>query len=115
MVRCCLQTSCVKSATHFSQQTTQSVKVRNPFNPETFVKEKRTVLDVRATGERGDIFQVEFQTSERKTFADRMTYYGARTFGGQMSKNDSYSLFKTLIAIAVTTFEMFPQLTTTKT
>ena len=84
--------------------------MRNPFNPETFVLEKRTILDVKATDERGDIFQVEFQTTERKTFADRMTYNAGKSFGGQMSKGDPYSTLNAVLAIAVTTFEMFPQL-----
>ena len=65
------------------QQPARSVEMRNPFNPATFVTDKYTILDVRAKDERGDIFVVEFQTSERTTFADRMTYYGSRAFGGQ--------------------------------
>ena len=67
-------------------------------------------LDVKATDERGGIFVVEFQTSERATFADRMTYYGSRAFGGQMLTGDPYSSLKAVIAIALTTFDMFPQL-----
>jgi predicted transposase/invertase (TIGR01784 family) len=67
-------------------------------------------LDVRAKDERGDIFVVEFLTSERTTFADRMTYYGSRAFGGQMLSGDPYSLLKAVIAIVITTFEMFRQL-----
>ncbi|MCL2119021.1 MAG: Rpn family recombination-promoting nuclease/putative transposase [Planctomycetaceae bacterium] len=92
------------------QQPARSVEMRNPFNPATFVTDKYTILDVRAKDERGDIFVVEFQTSERATFADRMTYYGSRAFGGQMLKGDPYSSLKAVIAIAITTFEMFRQL-----
>jgi len=92
------------------QQPAKSVEMRNPFNPAKFILEKYTILDVRATDERGDIFQVEFQTSEKKTFADRMTYYAGKSFGGQMMKGEVYSSLKAVLAIAVTTFEMFPQL-----
>ena len=92
------------------QRPAKSVEAKNPFNPQTFVTDKYTILDVKATDERGDIFAVEFQTSERATFADRLTYYGSRTFGGQMYKGDPYSVLRAVIAIAVTTFEMFPQL-----
>jgi predicted transposase/invertase (TIGR01784 family) len=93
------------------QMLAQSVEMRNPFNPQTFITEKYTVLDVKATDERGDIFVVEFQTSERKAFADRMTYYGCRAFGRQMFLGAAYSTLRAVIAIAVTTFEMFRQLT----
>jgi predicted transposase/invertase (TIGR01784 family) len=92
------------------QSDAKSVEIRNPFNPATFITDKYTILDVKATDERGDIFVVEFQTSERKTFADRMTYYGCRAFGGQMYRGAAYSELNAVIAIAVTTFEMFPQL-----
>ena len=63
------------------QVPAKSVVAKNPFNPQTFVTDKYTILDIKATDERGDIFVVEFQTSERTTFADRMTYYGSRAFG----------------------------------
>jgi len=90
------------------QLPTASVEVRNPFNPATFATEKYSILDVKATDERGDIFAVEFQTSERQAFADRMTYYGCRSFGGQMYQGTKYSTLQSVIAIAVTTFTMFP-------
>jgi predicted transposase/invertase (TIGR01784 family) len=92
------------------QPPSHSVEVRNPFNPAKFLMEKRTILDIRAKGKQGDIFQVEFQTTERLIFADRMTFYGAKTFGEQLSKGDSYSTLRTMLAIAVTAFEMFWQL-----
>ena len=92
------------------QSFAKSVEMCNPFNPATFVTDKYTILDVRATDERGDIFVVEFQTSERTTFADRMTYYGSRAFGGQMLQGEPYSSLRAVLAIAVTNFEMFHQL-----
>jgi predicted transposase/invertase (TIGR01784 family) len=39
-----------------------------------------------------------------------MAYYGCRGFGGQMFQGEPYSVLKAVIAIAVTTFEMFRQL-----
>ena len=45
------------------QPPAKSVVAKNPFNPQTFVTDKYTILDVKATDERGDIFAVEFQTS----------------------------------------------------
>ncbi len=92
------------------QPPAKSVVAVNPFNPATFVTEKYTVLDVKATDERGGVFVVEFQTTERPMFADRMTYYGSRAFGGQMLKGDPYTSLREVLAIAVTTFEMFPTL-----
>ncbi|MDR0327409.1 MAG: Rpn family recombination-promoting nuclease/putative transposase [Planctomycetaceae bacterium] len=92
------------------QHPSRSVEVRNPFNPATFITDKYSILDVRATDERGDIFVVEFQAAERKAFAERMTYYGCRSFGGQMYQGTAYSSLHAVIVIAVTMYEMFPQL-----
>jgi predicted transposase/invertase (TIGR01784 family) len=92
------------------QAHARSAVAANPFNPATFVTDKYTILDVKATDERGGIFVVEFQTSERPAFAERMTYYGSRAFGGQMLKGDPYTSLREVLAIAVTTFEMFPML-----
>jgi predicted transposase/invertase (TIGR01784 family) len=92
------------------QQSAQSVEIRNPFNPATFVTDKFTILDIKATDGRGDIFAVEFQTSERASFANRMTYNTCKSFSQQMSSGEEYSTIKTVIGIAVVTFEMFWQL-----
>ena len=89
------------------QQLAQSVEMRNPFNPATFVADKFTILDIKATDMRGDIFAVEFQTSERATFARRMTYNACKSFSRQMSSGDEYTVLRAVIAIAVVTFEMF--------
>ena len=37
------------------QPPAKSVVANNPFNPQTFVTDKFTILDVKATDERGDI------------------------------------------------------------
>jgi predicted transposase/invertase (TIGR01784 family) len=92
------------------QAPAKSVEMRNPFDPQTFITDKYTILDVKATDERGDIFVVEFQTAERTTFADRMTYYASRAFGGQMILGAPYTELKAVVAIAVTAFTMFRQL-----
>ncbi|MGL4593956.1 MAG: Rpn family recombination-promoting nuclease/putative transposase, partial [Thermoguttaceae bacterium] len=92
------------------QPPVKAVEAKNPFNPATFVTDKYTILDIKATDELGGLFTVEFQTSERVTFADRITYYGCRTFGGQMLLGSPYSSLRSVVAIAVTTFEMFDAL-----
>ena len=47
------------------QRPAREVVATNPFNPATFVTEKYSIIDVKATDERGGIFVVEFQTTER--------------------------------------------------
>lgn len=92
------------------QPLAKSVEAQNPFNPATFVADKYSILDVKAKDDRGDIFVIEFQTAERQEFADRMVYYGGRTFAGQMLPGEPYTKLKTVVGIAVTAYTMFPQL-----
>jgi predicted transposase/invertase (TIGR01784 family) len=86
------------------QPLVQSVETKNPFNPQTFVTDKYSILDVKATDASGDIFVVEFQTSERAEFANRMMYYCCKSYSLQMSKGESYVVLCWVIGIAVTAY-----------
>lgn len=92
------------------QPPAKSVEARNPFNPATFVTDKYTILDVKATDDQGDIFVIEFQTSERTTFANRMVYYSSRAFSGQMPSGAPYSSLNPVIGIAVVTYLLLRKL-----
>ncbi|MDR1493078.1 MAG: Rpn family recombination-promoting nuclease/putative transposase [Planctomycetaceae bacterium] len=82
----------------------RSVEMRNPFNPQKFITDKYTILDVKATSLTGEIFVVEFQRGDHPAFAERMLYYCCKTYSSQMSQGDEYTKLLPVIGIAVTTF-----------
>jgi predicted transposase/invertase (TIGR01784 family) len=82
----------------------RSVEMRNPFNPQKFITDKYTILDVKATSLTGEIFVVEFQRGNHPAFAERMLYYCCKIYSSQISQGDEYTKLLPVIGIAVTTF-----------
>ncbi len=88
----------------------KSVETLNPFNPQTFVTDKYSILDVKATDESGKIFAIEFQTTEHAAFVNRILYYWAKTYCRQMESGNLYSVLRPVVSIAVTSFLLFKRL-----
>ena len=92
------------------QPIAQSVYVRNPFNPRTFLADKFTVLDVKATDESGKVFAIEFQALEFKAFIGRMIFNCTKPFYMQIKSRESYTKIRPVIGIAFMFYEAFPQI-----
>ena len=87
-----------------------SVEMLNPFDPATFVSEKYTILDVKATDKSGKIFAIEFQTAEHVSFAQRILYYWARVYSRQLKEGEKYKTLSQVISVAITGFVLFKAL-----
>ena len=85
-------------------------EVRNPFNPKTFVTDKSSIIDIKAVADNNHSFVIEFQVLAHKAFANRMLYYWARTYAGQIRHSEEYEKLNPVISIIVTRFLMFPEL-----
>ena len=86
------------------------VEAKNPFNPQTFVLDKHSVLDVRETDENGKIFAIEFQTAPHISFANRILYYWSRTYSTQLGEGERYRELCPVISIALVGFLLFEEL-----
>ena len=62
------------------------VTVRNPYSTKNFLHEKDFILDIKAEDEQGRTFTIEFQIAEQEAFVDRILYYWAKSFTGQLMK-----------------------------
>ena len=93
-----------------NQPLARSVEMRNPFNPQTFLADKFTILDVKATDESGKVFAIEFQATERKAFIGRMVFNCAKPFCAQIKRGDNYTDIHPVIGIAFVIYDVFPQL-----
>jgi predicted transposase/invertase (TIGR01784 family) len=92
------------------QPLVKSAEPKNPFNPQTFITDKYSILDVKATDESGEVFVIEFQTSERAEFANRMLYYCCKAYCMQMTEGQNYSILRWVIGIAITTYALCNEL-----
>lgn len=83
---------------------------QTPFNPQTFVTEKRSIMDIKAEGEDGRIFAIEFQVADHDYFINRILYYWSKTYSGQLTRGERYEKLRPVISIVVVEFALFDAL-----
>ena len=77
------------------------VTIQNPFLGKEGEDDKFSVLDIRATNEYGRQFNIEMQSTLPAGMAQRLIYYTARVYGGQLSEGDQYTVLPPAISISV--------------
>lgn len=88
----------------------KSVEMLNPFNPATFVTDKYTALDVKATDTSGKIFAIEFQSWEHASFIERILFNWAKTYSRQLKEGEPYRVLPEVICLVITSFCLFREL-----
>lgn len=68
------------------------------------VDDKSIVLDVRVRFRDGTTLNVEMQARNLETFRNRLLYYWARLFGGQLRAGESYAVLRPTISIALLSY-----------
>ncbi|XP_003743626.1 uncharacterized protein LOC100899756 [Galendromus occidentalis] len=84
------------------------VNIINPYNVKQFVKDKESILDIKATGENGQRFDIEIQVALRPEYEKRALYYWARLYSEQLGHGDDYSVLNKAIGIHFTNFSFVP-------
>jgi predicted transposase/invertase (TIGR01784 family) len=90
-----------------NQYKIQSVTLLNPFQFPRIKGLKVTVIDVKATDEKGNIFIVEMQLTDKKGLDKRIQYYGAKGYSAQIESGDEYLKLKPMIFIGILDFKYF--------
>ena len=88
----------------------KETRVTNPFNPKTFAVDKSSIIDIKASTENDHTYVIEFQVMRHDAFENRMLYYWARTYAGQIRHSEEYEKLSPVISIIVTRFLMLPAL-----
>jgi predicted transposase/invertase (TIGR01784 family) len=84
-----------------------AVKFLNPILDKEFTDDKLSVLDVYATDEHGRHLNIEVQTSLPAGMSQRLTYYVAATYAGQLTEGQDYPTLRPSISICVLAQPMF--------
>ncbi|MDR1270293.1 MAG: Rpn family recombination-promoting nuclease/putative transposase, partial [Planctomycetaceae bacterium] len=66
------------------QPLVKSAEVQNPFNPKTFLTDKRSIIDVKAVAHNDRHFVIEFQTGWYSAFGKRLLWNWAKVFCGNI-------------------------------
>jgi predicted transposase/invertase (TIGR01784 family) len=90
-----------------SQNKIKTITLLNPFQLPKIKGLKVTVIDVKATDERGNIFIIEMQVTDKKGLDKRIQYYGAKAYSSQIESGDEYPKLKPMIFIGILDFEYF--------
>jgi predicted transposase/invertase (TIGR01784 family) len=88
----------------------RETRVLNPFNPKTFLTEKRSVIDIKAVATNDRQFVIEFQTLRYDAFVKRLLFNWAKTYSGQLTEGEHYRLLLPVMVIAVTNYSLFDRL-----
>ncbi|MBN2440326.1 MAG: PD-(D/E)XK nuclease family transposase [Spirochaetales bacterium] len=88
----------------------KDVKLENPFNYRTFIMDKETILDVKATDEQGHHYNIEIQAGNLDDFTNRIIYYWAKQYSNQLEKGQDYTLLKPVICINLVDGMLFPKI-----
>jgi len=83
------------------------VKLANPYQVPKLPDLKETILDIKATNQRGDDFIVEMQKKDIGDFAKRSLYYTSKAYVSQLKKGEHYIDLKRVYFIGIVDFEMF--------
>jgi len=84
----------------------KSVTIRNPYNLKEIAKDKETILDVKATDEYGEIYNIEIQAAGNETFKYRALYYWAKLYSSQIETGEMYYELKPTISINLLNFNL---------
>lgn len=81
-----------------------SVTLLNPYNPQNFQNDKLSILDLKAQGDNGKLYNIEIQISNEGDYDKRALFYWAELYTQQLQGSDSYSKLNKTIGIHILNF-----------
>lgn len=86
------------------QNRITKVSIINPYLLPRIAGEKASIIDVRATDQRGRQFIVEMQVADKKGFEKRVQFYTSRDYSMQIEKGDDYPKLKPTYFVGILDF-----------
>lgn len=80
------------------------ITIIDPYLLPRILGEKASIIDVRATDQRGRQFIVEMQVADRKGFEKRVQYYTSRDYSMQIEKGEDYPKLKPTYFVGILNF-----------
>ena len=76
------------------------------------IMDKTCVLDVKARGKDGTIYNIEMQLTDKKNMGLRTVYYWSKMFVEQLKSGGKYKDLKKTITINILNYDIFPNIDT---
>jgi predicted transposase/invertase (TIGR01784 family) len=80
------------------------ITLLNPYNPQNFANDKLSILDIKAKGLDGKLFNIEIQVSDEANYDKRALYYWAKLYTDQLRTGDDYGQLSKAIGIHILNF-----------
>ncbi len=87
----------------------EDLTLLNPYNPQHFATDKLSILDIKAKGKDGKLFNIEIQVSDEADYDKRALYYWARLYTEQLQSGEDYSRLNKAIGIHILNFTSIPK------
>ena len=81
----------------------------NPYNNKEHQSDKLSILDIKATDERGRQYNIEMQITDQVYYNQRALYYWSRLYTSQLQEGDAFGDLKKTISINVLNFDYFDE------
>ncbi|SFV75115.1 Aldehyde dehydrogenase [hydrothermal vent metagenome] len=90
-----------------NEKSIVDVSLANPYQIPKIPDLKETILDIKATNQKGETFIVEMQKKDIGDFAKRSLFYTSKAYVSQLPKGNDYATLKKVYFIGILNFEMF--------
>lgn len=84
------------------------ITLLNPYNPQSFRKDKLSILDIKAKGVDGKRFNIEIQITDEADYDKRALYYWGKLYTEQLKTSENYSKLSKAIGIHILNFTSIP-------
>jgi predicted transposase/invertase (TIGR01784 family) len=84
------------------------ITLLNPYNLKNFREDKLSILDVKAKGLDGKMFDIEIQVSDEGDYSKRALYYWAKLYVEQLKNGGQYDTLSKTIGIHILNFLSVP-------
>ncbi|HOK40022.1 MAG TPA: Rpn family recombination-promoting nuclease/putative transposase [bacterium] len=75
--------------------------ILNPMNLQEKINDKYSVLDIKATDEKGRQYNIEMQVTRQKEYIARILFYLNKFFTEQLKEGENYEELKKTITISI--------------
>ena len=91
------------------QDQVSDIILLNPYNAQNFTRDKLSILDIKAKGFDGKLFNIEIQISDEADYDKRALYYWAKLYTEQLEIAEDYSTLSKAIGIHILNFISIPE------
>jgi len=98
--------SLINSVLPINEQIVE-VTIKNPYNEADFIGDKLSVVDIKATDEKGRWYDIEIQVKEQKYYGKRAIFYLSEIYSNQLNESDNYDNLRKTIIISLLDFDYF--------